>query len=479
MIRRGGVSHRDSYYLYIAWRSRIVGPLRGVANPLRLNKSRVGSNPTSSALWYMSDLTMSVKLLKSDRFSSIWSKISKAFPFYLIAIFIILSIAFNLTFDIGDQHFWWLADAFLNGNLYLEDIPGYIWFDASFYNGHYYWPLGPFPAVAMIPLVLVDRILGFYLSQGILQLFLIFGVMYFCYKIARIYKFNRYHSIFLGFAFCFASVYVIVAYLPWSWSLSHAIIVFLIFLSLYEYLTKKRYLLIGLYFGFILATRLTAGVGIIFFILAIIFDRVDLNEKLRSLLILLLPFIICGTFLMAYNQARFNSFFDSGYFKVNNMLLNERDRYEMLNHGLFKLSNIPSNFYYYFLKSLDPIRVKAITFGDKNTYVLKFPYVQVDYPGTSFFIVSPIFLFLFRTKFREKIVKLSFFTMFVVLLLVLSWYWPGWRQVGPRYMLDFLPFAFIPLLLAFKNRKLSNGVIALIFISAFIDLYLFISVLGN
>lgn len=401
----------------------------------------------------------------------------KKLRFLIVLIFILLAFFLNLFIN-REQQFWYMADSLMQGKLYVIHMPGNYWFDFAFYKGHFYWPLGPFPGIVMIPFVFLSKALGIFINQGVSQFLATLGIIFLCFKLARIYKFSKEHSLFLGFAFCFSSVYIMSAYLPWGWYFSQAIVVVLIFASLYEYLTKKRYWLIGFLFGLVLATRFTAGVGIIFFIADIVFRKTQLGTKKKALFQLLIPFLIIGVVLLLYNQARFGSLFDSGYLKVNNTLLSKQDRFEELNYGLFQLRNIPSNFYYYFIKSLDPVTISVTSFKH-NSYVLKFPFVTVNYPGTSFFIVSPIFLLLLKTKFKDRIVKLSFATVLIILLIVLSWYWPGWRQVGPRYMLDFLPFAFIPLLLSFENRKLPIKAQALIFASAFFNFYLLASVLGK
>ena len=61
-----------------------------------------------------------------------------------------------------------------------------------------------------------------------------------------------------------------VAMISWSWYYAQVVTVFLLFLALLEYFHKKRYWLISIIFGLIALTRITAGIGIIFFILEII-----------------------------------------------------------------------------------------------------------------------------------------------------------------------------------------------------------------
>jgi hypothetical protein len=285
--------------------------------------------------------------------------------------------------------------------------------------------------------------------------------------------------VYLAFAFCFASTYIIVAFLPWSWFFVQAVTVFFLFLAICEWHGKKRYWLIGLYYAVILASRFTAALTIVFFIGDILWDR-KLSGRGRSarLGLLLAPAAAAGLLLAWYNYSRFGDPFDSGYMRSGNVSDYIYFRYEQLNYGLFQLRNIPTNFYYYFIKTLDPV-LENFYNGDTQTYILKYPYITVTNPGTSFFVSSPIFLFVFyalRRRIRTRVVWLSLAAVCAVLPILLTFFWPGMKQVGPRYMLDFLPFLYLILLQSFEKYRLPFGAKVLIVVSAFIDFLLFIAV---
>jgi hypothetical protein len=402
---------------------------------------------------------------------------------HLIIIFLLIFFAVVLVFNFSiksEQQFSFLARSFLKGKLYFTEYPG-NWGDAVLYNGHYFWHLGPFPSVLLTPFVYLFGLLGRFFYQGYLQFFLTLGVFLICFKFGKRFGYSQEDSLFLAFAFCFASVYQMVAIMPWGWFFSQAITVFFLFLSINEYLGKKRLFLIGVYLAFVFATRFTAGFGILFFILDLLFARgFTLAKKVSSLVELSAPIIIALTFLATYNFFRFGDFFKTGYENANTVLFLKEEMFELNNYGLFKIRNFPTNFYYYFIKSLDPVLVEKKTIYERgsyiNTYILKPPFIKVSFPGTSFFVVSPIFLYLLKTKLKRRIVKLSFVPILVILFLLLTYYWPGWRQVGPRYLLDLMPFAFILLLFSFKNFKLSIFAKVVILLSSLVDFYLFITV---
>lgn len=386
-----------------------------------------------------------------------------------ICTFFFLAAAFNWSTH-TEQQFSYLAKSVLAGSFSFLEMPGENFLDTAFYNGEYFWPLGPFPALILVPFVFLFQKFNLFFYQGYLQFFLTAGIFWLCYWLARHSGFQKRASLILAFAFCFASVYQAVALIPWSWHFVQVISVFLVLLSLREFFTARRYLFIGLAFACIFMTRFTAGFGILFFIAHIIHTHERWGVKMRQLAYLCAPVAIAGAVLLGYNSVRFNNPFENGYRIVNNATLSEAQRFETLHYGLFQLRNIPTNLYYYFVKSPDPVRVQFESWQG-NTYVLRPPYVTVAYPGISFFFVAPIFLYCFRTRHKEYVVRLALIPISVILIALLLYYWPGWRQVGPRYLLDLLPFAYLLLLYSFPEKKLSRVALATIGVSAFTNLY--------
>ncbi len=372
-----------------------------------------------------------------------------------------------------NQQYSYLARSFLQGKLFFTEKPG-TWEDTVFYNGKFYWHQGSFPALLLMPFVFLFQNVGLFFYQGYLQIFLTITIFYLSYKIARIYKYSYEDALFLAFSFCFASVYHIVAFVPWVWYFAQAITVFLCLFALYEYLTKKRYFLIGILFALILITRLNAALGNIFFLIAIFNE--EGNRRIKNAILLFFPLVISLLVFFFYNSTRFGDAFNTGYTLTNNKTLSEKQRYELLQHGVFKVSNIPTNFYYYFIKTLDPVQIPVQTvFG--NSHILQFPYITVRYPGTSFFIVAPFFLYIFRNKFKSKISQFAVIASIVILIPLLLYYWSGWRQVGPRYLLDLLPFIYLLLLEAFPKKKLSLKAKIVILLSSLFNFYLLSQVL--
>ena len=115
-------------------------------------------------------------------------------------------VCFNLAIS-ADQQFSQLAESFIQGKTHFLTRPE-MGLDTVFFEGKYYWPLGPFPAVLLLPFVLVFQSVGLFFRQGYLQIVLVFGIYYSFFKIARRVDYGSDDAGFLAFAFCFASAFL-------------------------------------------------------------------------------------------------------------------------------------------------------------------------------------------------------------------------------------------------------------------------------
>src|SRR3989344_4557521 len=150
---------------------------------------------------------------------------------FIISLFLFLSLftvlfTTNLAID-SEQQFVLLAESFLKGQLDFVNIADDI-SDTAYFMGKYYWPLGPFPAVLLIPFVSVFK----YFLQGFISFPLSLLNFWLLYKIARIHKIDVQKSLLLATFFIFGSVYTPLAALPASWYFSQTVAVSLIILAL-------------------------------------------------------------------------------------------------------------------------------------------------------------------------------------------------------------------------------------------------------
>ncbi|OGC45807.1 hypothetical protein A3B64_01975 [candidate division WWE3 bacterium RIFCSPLOWO2_01_FULL_37_24] len=390
----------------------------------------------------------------------------------IIVVFFTLIFLFNYVLEVKEitlsshEDYIKLTRSLLQNRLDLDNPDT----DYVLFNNKYYWHLGPFPSIFLIPFVAFsEQILTIDFKQGYIQFFITLAIFFLILKLAKFKKFSNSDSAILAFSFIFSTVYIYNAFMAWSWYFLQTFTVLFSFLSLHEFYGKKRWWLISLYMGILLMSRPTSALIIIFFILSILFDNANvLKKRLKYFLVLLFFPVLSIAFLLLYNYARFENPFNSGYTMVNNWYLTDEQRFELINLGLFKLENIPSNIYYYFLKGLDPVLLNR-----GNNLILVPPFVKVSFPGTSLFIVSPILLYVFKLRELNKEQKFSIISIVITLSILLTYYWPGWLQLGPRYTLDFLPLLYLLLLSSFKDQKVTKATKLIIILSAFFNVYLY------
>src|SRR5436309_3449881 len=185
----------------------------------------------------------------------------------------------------NEQQYVRLAESFLSGKLYFTSIPAHLHDTAAFGQRHY-WPLGPLPAVLLMPFVSFFRLIGadFYLG---------------------------YASLPLTLAFCGSSSYLSVGVISMSWPFAQIVAVCLIFLAIDEWLTRRRWWLLGFLLGLTAAARISAGLNIALFTGAALFCEKKGRAKIVAALAV--GFTIPIFFLAAYNFVRFGSMFETGY----------------------------------------------------------------------------------------------------------------------------------------------------------------------
>jgi len=385
----------------------------------------------------------------------------------LTCLLFAIAVCINLTVS-DDQQFSYLAEAFLQGQTHFLTPPGFG-HDAIFFLGKYYWPLGPLPAVLLLPFVLIFHSMGLFFFQSYLHVFLVFGVFYCFDKIAAKTGYSRQDAAFLAFAFSFASAFLGVAVYAGSWYFAQVIAVFLVAAALLEYVGKKRWWLIGAAMALALTTRVTAGLGVVFFFLDVGADQRPWREKISGLCALALPLLLGLAGLAVYNHARFGSWLEQGY----SLQFLEGAAARARSYGVMSLVHVPGNLYYFLLAGPLPVTFDGVS------QVLKFPYVRANPWGMSILITSPYFLYLFRLKYNDRISKQLLFSIAVVASLVFSYYGIGYIQFGYRYSLDFLPFLFFLLIRNYRREhaELSPCFKKIVLWTSLTNLYLVLTLL--
>jgi len=389
------------------------------------------------------------------------------FSVFLLALVIIAGVVVG-----GAQQFTLLAKAFLHGQLnFLHPIGG-RGYDPILYKGKIFWSEGPFPAILLIPFILIAELFHVFFDQGYLQWVLILGIFYFIYSLARKFKYSKKDSIYLILAFGLGSVFIGIESFSSSWMFAQVVTTFLLFWSLYEFyvVKKRRWWMLGIISGLILLTRATASPIIIFFFL-ILWLEDESKDKRSKYIQLLLPFGIAIFLVGLYNYLRFGNATNGGF--AYQVLFPQSAASRAL--GIFSIQHIPTNLYYMLLGSPNVAQLSSAS------WTLKFPYIGSNNNGLSIFLTSPYLLTLFTNKWSSfKAQERYLLTATLIsIIFVLSYYGIGRNQFGYRYSLDFLPELFVLFMIMYKkkNKVISRGMKILILGSGYFNFYLLNTVL--
>lgn len=395
-----------------------------------------------------------------ELFSYMLVKYLKKLPKSLsIALFFFFAIAVFTNFIVYyNQQYSYSAMSILNGHFYLsKDIPRIEYFtDSVEKNGERYFTLGPGPILLLLVPSLGAKIVNIdYFPQGYLQIVLLLAIFLLTYRIAKKKDFSTVDATYLSIAFVFASPLNFVGTIPWSWYFAHIVAIFFSLLGIYEFQNKRRFALIGLYIGMAFMSRFTAGFIAVLYVLLILFNSKkdeNIKTKILNLTKLSIPILSSLVLLLIYNKVRFGNAFNNGYSSLANEMYYKNFKLETGN-TLFSLKYIPRNIYYYFLKP------------------------TLSFPSTGFFFLYPFYLYIFSLKPKTREVKIIILSTLFILLALLAYYWPGWVQIGPRYLLDLFPLLYLGILEVFKDKKLTSFTKTVVMINALVNTFLTINML--
>lgn len=349
-------------------------------------------------------------------------------------------------------HFSYQTESFLTGRLDVDPLS----FDKHDYiikDSKFYWHQGPFPSILLLPF---QSFFGIELSQGITQLSLVIILCIILFKLAILKGFNFLDSFYLMTVFLLGSTIAGLIVDPKSWFFSQIVAVTLLILLILELENTRRWWLIGVLEAMLIATRFTSGF-IIFALLFLIYKE----KKLLNIFLFLLPVLTTLLLLVWFNYARFGNPLDTGYLTndVGGYLSPLRDL------GFFSIQHLPTNFYYYFLASVEPI-------SSSIGVHLEFPFIKYNGWGLSLLLVAPFFLYSLKSLRQSSAYLKSLWAVVAITLFTLLIYFaPGWVQFGPRYTADFLPILYLLLLYGLKP-KLTIFQITLITASCLFNIYL-------
>jgi len=351
----------------------------------------------------------------------------------------------NRSFDAGRGDLFYLADAFLHGRTWIDVVLGPL--DVIYRNDHVYVPFGPFPAIALMPLVAITgAVTADQLEPGINAALAAASVGLGWWVAGRIGVERLRDRLALVLLLGFSTQLWWVTTRGGVWHTGHLVATILTLLLLAELFGRRRGWLMGLLIGADFLTRAPVAFVTPIVALWLIPDWPAVAGRGRALgeRIAGLPWrdwawLALGiapslVFFAWYNADRFGSPLESGYSlaTVPEFLLKLRDQ------GLFSVVHVPMNLDYLF------IHLPRLT-G-------QFPYFEPDGLGMSVLITSPGLLLAARAPWRDRRSWLLVGAAILVLIPTLLYYGGGWFQYGYRYFLDSIPFVWALVALRFVHR---------------------------
>lgn len=396
-----------------------------------------------------------IKFIKNKRF--ILFTLLLLFSVFSSFLIFITAGRFN-----NDNSLVLLSNAFLSKHIALPANAELPLGDVADYYYNFYLYFGPLPSIVLMPFVFIFG-KGFpQVSIGIVSLILSFFASY---KISRSFKFDITDSLWLSLFFVFSTVLLASSLINITAYQVEAMTVSLVLFAIYEYLAKRRFLIIGVLIGLAIFTRVFLLLTIIFFIIEFIQKRISKRE----IVLFLIPVVFFSSLYGLYNQRRFHSFFETGIsysISLKTFPLNSN-----LQYGMFSPIHIPANLYSLFIMPPEPL------LQNNTGFTLKFPFLKVNPWGLAIWYTSPLFLVLFYKFKKHKYTLPLIITIVSLLIPLLMFYSIGFSQYGYRYALDFLPFLFILLLISLK-QKLSKVDIGLIITGVLFNAFYITSLWG-
>ena len=406
-------------------------------------------------------------LLSLGLYFFIWSwfgSIEKQIPnkaaferfFLLVGIFLTV---FVLYWHIADWVDWihknrfeyWdsLARQFLNGKLYLFDasVKNVTLHDLTLYDGKWYVPVPPLPAILLIPIMLFANPENIFMGDvsmlmGALNAVLVYLILE-QFIIRRWVKFSQTSHFLLVALFAFGTNHLWVSIMGEIWFVSQVLTVTFLALTVLAALREASPWIVGVLLGvamwarpnslmtwpfiFAIAMQIQKDKGVI----------VDLKYLLKWSIESAAPVGVAIVGLLSYNYVRFENFLDFGYVSINGApdIVNNAQRY-----GIFS-----------------PVYI----FHNLDVMFLYTPQIQLEGPwlfvpsleGMSIFLSTPMLIYLFRRYENHWWIWGAWASIFFGFALLVMYHNTGSAQFGYRYILDLIIPIMSLLSLTFQEKK--------------------------
>ena len=367
------------------------------------------------------------------------TRISIIFFMFVLSVYFLTS-AGTTPYD----YFTRLADSFLEGKYYLTDNPPWLNELVPLRENKFAVVYPPMPAILSLPFKIF---LGSKFEQQYLAHILGAGIGFLTMLISWKIKKDSKLAIWSGLLISVGSIIWFLASTGSSWYLGQISAAFFMTAALYESLSKKRALLVGIFLGAAFLSRLHTILSLPLF-LYLLRDKNWLKVYLK-MFFGFLPFVF---FNFGYNFIRFGVIWDKAYILIPGVL--EEPWYQK---GLFHLSNIPNHL--------------RVLFASYPIFTNEFPYIKPSWGGLAIWITTPAFVYALFNSLKDRLILFSWLSITLISLVIFSHGTTGFAQFGYRFAVDFYPILTFLTIKSAANTGLKRHHWTLLVISIVVNLW--------
>jgi hypothetical protein len=326
----------------------------------------------------------------------------------------------------GENNLYTLqAEAFLQGRLALAR-PHH---DVAIYNGRYYVPFPPFPALVLLPFVAVFGVAHTY-PVPIALVLAIVSVFVFVRLLRRL-QLKSDATFWLTLAFFFGTGYwYVTANTAGVWFFAHVVAILCILLALWTAFASGGPWLVGILIGLAFLSR-QLNLFAAIFVWALLWAQQEQHGERRGALAMTLQFglglAVPVAVYLAFNWLRFGHPLETGYgYLPQVFFLKER----IARYGLFSLTYVPFNFINMFVEG-PYVKFAGPTLTHRP---------EMELLGTSLTFASPFLFLAFAARWQRLLLATAWLSVGLTVAVLLLYFVNGWTQVNTqRYTLDFTP----------------------------------------
>ncbi len=364
------------------------------------------------------------------------------FAFILLGVAIALVISSHMRSTPYNQAVR-AAYGWLHGRFWI-DWPG-PYMEALEFNGQHYPQYPPFPALLTLPFVLIA---GETANQTVVAMLCCLGAIAFAWLFLVRLGVNRLSRVFLTL-FLFAGTDLWwCSELGDVWFIAHSAAVLCTFVALWELTGRRRAWLVGLMAFCAFESRAVMLLAVPLYAYLLYFDDLKrecpeaIADAMASARMRLVQFggVLAGGAIvyMVFNFFKWGVPYDAGY-----GLYFHQEGWGQATGSPFRLSYLPYQIYSFFMRPPELLewRQQAI-----------WPYFKVDPNGVALTFTSPALIIAFFAKPPLRLKWALWGTVILIAIPNFLYYLNGWYQFGMRHALDFIPFLFVLMAFALRER---------------------------